>query len=416
MIGESMRIALRSLAANKLRAILTMLGIIIGVGAVITLLAAGEGVQDLVRSEIQSIGSNLVFIVPRSVTNSSGPPGSRISGSSGELTYEDAQAIGDPFNVPEVVAVAPELTRVGQVVFGNKNTTSSVSGVTPAYSSVRNFDVAYGGFISEQDLNNGSRVAVLGQTVVETLFSEEVYPIDQRIKINRIPFRVIGVLEEKGGSGFGDQDDIVLIPLTTAVRRIFKSRTLGGEYAVSVIYAQVVSEEQIDAAVDHISELLRDRHNVTYRDDDDFSVINQADILDIFGRITGVLTIFLGAIAAISLLVGGIGIMNIMLVSVTERTREIGIRKAVGAKRRDILLQFLVEATVLSLMGGLVGIGLGYAGAQAVARFAPDITPVVTWDAVLLATGFAAAVGLFFGIYPATRAASLNPIDALRYE
>ena len=415
MIGESMRIALTSLAANKMRAILTMLGIIIGVGAVITLLAAGEGVQALVRSEIQSIGSNLVFVVPSAQGSAmSRPMVSSLSGSS--LTYGDAVAIGDPFNVPDVVGVAPELSRSGQIIYGNKNTSASVSGVTPDYAPVRNYPVDFGSFITEQDLNSDARVAVLGQTVVDRLFGQEIYPIGQTIKINRINFRVIGVLQKKGGTGFGDQDNVVLIPLTTAIKRVYQSRTVRGDYAISVIYAQVASEERIDAAVGEITELLRERHKIAYRDDDDFTVINQADILDIFGRITGVLTIFLGAIAAISLLVGGIGIMNIMLVSVTERTREIGIRKAIGAKRRDILLQFLVEATTLSLMGGLIGIALGYAGSVIVAQAAPDIQPVVTAQSILLATGFAAAVGLFFGIYPATRAASLHPIEALRYE
>jgi putative ABC transport system permease protein len=417
MIGESVKIALAALAANKMRAILTMLGIIIGVGAVIALLAAGEGVDLLIRTQIQSIGSNLVFVVPKAEEGGSrsGPPGaSALSG--GNLTLGDAEALRDPYSVPDVLAVAPEFSRAGQIVYGNKNTTTSISGVTAAYSSVRNFAVEMGSFISEQDQDAGSRVAVIGQTVVDDLFEADEYPVGQRIKINRIPFTVIGILESKGGTGFQDQDDIVLIPLSTAVKRVFKAKSIRGDYPVSVIYAQVISEERIDPAVEEISELLRSRHGITYRDDDDFTVINQADILSIFGEITGVITIFLGAIAAISLLVGGIGIMNIMLVSVTERTREIGIRKAIGAKRRDILMQFLVEATILSLLGGFIGIMLGFGGSLLIARLAPDLTPVVTADAVLLATGFAIAVGLFFGIYPATRAASLNPIEALRYE
>ncbi|MCB0253753.1 MAG: FtsX-like permease family protein, partial [Anaerolineae bacterium] len=235
--------------------------------------------------------------------------------------------------------------------------------------------------------------------------------------IDRIPFTVIGVLEEKGGGAFGSEDDIIYAPLTTVQERLVPSlRNSRGEPLLSVIYTQVISEDRMDAARTQIEELLRSRHDIQFRDDDDFSVINQADLIAIFGQITSVLTIFLGAIAAISLLVGGIGIMNIMLVSVTERTREIGIRKAVGARRKDILSQFLIEAVVLSLIGGLVGILLGWAGATAISNLQDDLTAVVTIQSILLAVGFSAAVGLFFGIYPATRAASLNPIDALRYE
>ncbi len=276
MIGQSISIALAALAANKLRSILTMLGIIIGVGAVIALLAAGEGVDLLIRTQIQSIGSNLVFVVPRSQGGGGGPPGSNFA-SSQTLTLGDSNAISNPLNVPEVVAVAPDLASFGKVVYSNKNTNTSIDGVTPAYSEVRNFGVAYGSFINDQDLAAGSRVAVLGQTVVDDLFGTDIYPIDQRIKINNIAFRVIGVLETKGGTGFGNQDDIVLIPLTTAVTRVFKSKSIRGEYPVSVIYAQVASEDQIDSAITNISELLRRRHNLTYRNDDDFSVINQAE-------------------------------------------------------------------------------------------------------------------------------------------
>mgnify|MGYP005838320037 CR=1 FL=1 len=413
MIGESVKLALRSLAANKLRAVLTMLGIIIGVAAVIALMAAGEGVQMLVKQEIQSVGSNLVFVVPNITEISNLRSGMGLSAS---LTLGDANAIGDPLNVPDVVAVVPEFRRSAQVVYGNRNTVTNVAGVTPAFTSVRNMAVQEGSFITEQDLIGNSRVCLLGQTVVNKLFDPVVYPIGQTIKINRIPFRVIGVLEKKGGTSFGNQDDIVLVPLTTAVNRVFKARTIRGELPVSVIYAQVVSEQRMDAAISQIAELLRDRHKITFQADDDFTIVNQADILDIFGSITGVLTIFLSAIAAISLLVGGIGIMNIMLVSVTERTREIGIRKAVGAKRRDITVQFLIEAVTLSLIGGLIGIAVGYGGSQVIGRLAPEITPVITPNAVLLSTGFSVLVGLFFGLYPAMRAARLNPIEALRYE
>jgi putative ABC transport system permease protein len=259
-------------------------------------------------------------------------------------------------------------------------------------------------------------VALLGRTVVEDLFPDNPYPLEQTVKINGIPFRVIGVLEEKGGSQMGDEDNTVVIPLTTAQTRLFPSRSRTGEYKVSVIIIEAVDEDRIDAASEQVAAILRERHNIDFSDEDDFSVISQADILDVFGQITGVLTTFLGAIAGISLLVGGIGIMNIMLVSVTERTREIGLRKAVGARRRDILWQFLLEAVTLSLIGGIIGIGLGALGAQIVTELIDDFHSVVTPQAVVLATTFSAAVGLFFGIYPARRASQLNPIDALRYE
>jgi putative ABC transport system permease protein len=262
-------------------------------------------------------------------------------------------------------------------------------------------------------------VAVLGSRAATRLFEDEVYPIDQTIRINGVPFRVIGVLQAKGagGMGGGNQDDQVLVPLTTIHQRLFPNyRNQYGEPLLSVIYVQVARENRMDAAIADIIELLRERHGVQFQDEDDFTVINQQDLLSIFGQITGVLTTFLGAIAGISLLVGGIGIMNIMLVSVTERTREIGLRKAVGAKRRDILAQFLIESVILALIGGAIGIVIGMVGATVISRLAEGLTAVVTAQSIVLATGFSAAVGLFFGIYPATRAARLNPIEALRYE
>jgi len=282
---------------------------------------------------------------------------------------------------------------------------------------VRNKNVSLGDFISEGDVNARSRVAVLGSRAYENLFEEGTYPIGQTIKINRIAFRVVGVLEEQGGAAFGTEDNVIYVPLTTAQTRLYSwFRSRSGDPLLSAVYVQVANESFMDQTVQDITNLLRQRHEITFRDEDDFTIINQTDLVSIFGDITGVLTIFLGAIAAISLLVGGIGIMNIMLVSVTERTREIGIRKAVGAKRRDILLQFLVEAVTLSLVGGLVGVGLGLMGSRFVGSLADNLTTVITPDVVLLSTGVSAAVGLLFGIYPAFRAARLNPIDALRYE
>jgi putative ABC transport system permease protein len=268
-------------------------------------------------------------------------------------------------------------------------------------------------------MSSQARVAVIGSKVYERLFDSGTDPIGATIEINNVPFKVIGVLESKGtGGGMGgDQDEIVLVPMSTAHQRLFpKYHNSRGESQVSVIYVQVVSADRMGAASDEISQLLRSRHNIDFASDDDFSVINQKDLLSIFGQITGVLTLFLGAIAGISLLVGGIGIMNIMLVSVTERTREIGLRKAVGAKRRDILAQFLIEAIILSLIGGVLGILLGSAGAMGISRLQSDLKAVVTPQSVLLAISFSTAIGLFFGIYPATRASRLNPIEALRYE
>ena len=419
-ITEAIRLALRALAVNKLRSALTMLGIIIGVGAVITLLSVGHGVQTLVTEQLQSIGTNLLFVVPGNI-GAGGQAQFRMAARS-SLTSGDVDAIADPFNVPSVARIAPELMSAATVSFGKKDLRLSVSGVTPAYEGVRNMKVAQGSFLTETDLAGRSRVVVLGSRASEKLFGTEVYPIGQTIKINNVPFKVIGVLEAKGGGGgFGggnNQDEVVLTPMSTAHQRLFTTRFRSpkGEPLVSVIYTQVVSEERMPQATDEIGRLLRQRHDIKYQDEDDFTVINQKDLVAIFGQITGVLTIFLGAIAGISLLVGGIGIMNIMLVSVTERTREIGLRKAVGAKRRDILSQFLIESVIMSVIGGLIGIALGAGGAMLIARLATDLKTVVTLDSVLLATGFSAAVGLFFGIYPATRASRLNPIEALRYE
>jgi putative ABC transport system permease protein len=409
-LSESLRIALRALLSNKLRAILTMLGIVIGVGAVITLMSVGKGVEQLVQESFQSIGSNLLFVFPGSLEN-------RSSADRPELTMGDYQAIADPFLVPDATGVAPELSSSADVAAGRRDIRTDISGVTPEFLSVRDRAVAVGDFFGVADVNARSRVAVLGTTAYGNLFEEGAYPIGQTITINRIPFRVIGIMEEQGGSSFGSMDNTIYVPLTTAQARLYpRLRSRSGEPLLSTIYVQAVDESLMDQASEQVSEILRQRHDIAFRDEDDFSIIKQTDIVSIFGDITGVLTIFLGSIAAISLLVGGIGIMNIMLVSVTERTREIGIRKAVGAKRRDILVQFLVEAIVLSLIGGLMGVALGTMGAQVVARLAEQLSTIVTPDIVLLSTGVSASVGLLFGIYPAFRAARLNPIDALRYE
>jgi putative ABC transport system permease protein len=419
-IVEQIRLAFRALSVNKLRSALTMLGIIIGVGAVITLLSVGQGVQNLVAEQLQSIGTNLLFVVSGSLSdNSNGPPRAR-STQGLTLTEADAEAIADPLNVPDAAAVAPEVLGNADVSYGKTQLRVQVSGVTPSYEFVRNRSVSAGNFIDYTDVSTRARVAVVGSTIAERLLEQNgAYPIGATIKIDNVPFKVIGVLQAKGGTGGpgGNQDEVVFVPLSTAHQRLFpRYFNRQGEPMLSVAYVQVVSEDRMRAASDQISELLRQRHDIRFRDEDDFTVINQQDLLSIFGQITGVLTIFLGAIAGISLLVGGIGIMNIMLVSVTERTREIGLRKAVGAKRRHILIQFLIESVVLALIGGLLGVALGTAGALGISRLQSDLNAVVTLQSVALATGFSAAVGLFFGIYPATRASRLNPIEALRYE
>ena len=415
----SLYVALRALASNKMRSSLTMLGIIIGISAVIILVSVGQGVQTMVAEQMQGIGSNVIFVMPGQLeqTNASMRTNFLRSANISTLTLGDVQALADRANVPDVAAVAPEFVGTGTAIYGSENTNTTISGVTPSYTLVRSFYPILGRFIEENDLRTESRVAVLGQTVLEELFAVGVNPLGEVIRINRVPFRVVGVMERKGGTAFSDEDDMIMIPLTTAQSRLFGGRQVTGEYTVSVIYAEAVTESRLEAAREQIRSVLRRRHGLIYgTDKDDFSVLTQADVASVLGSLSTVLTAFLGLIAAVSLLVGGIGIMNIMLVSVTERTREIGIRKAVGAKRRHILIQFLIEAIVLSLTGGLVGILIGISGTLLAANMMQDLQPRISIATIGWATGFSIVVGLFFGIYPAMRAARLHPIDALRYE
>jgi putative ABC transport system permease protein len=414
VIIESIRIALRSLTANKLRSALTMLGIIIGVGAVIALMAIGQGVQTSIVSSLQANGTNLLYIQPGSTSQGGVSQG---AGSAATLTLADANALSDPDVAPAVMAVAPESGASAQLTYQGQNVRSRVTGVTPAYAVVRNVSISEGEWLTEAHLTANASVAVLGPTVAANLFGDGD-PVGQSIKINGVPFRVIGVTAAKGGTGFGSQDDVVFVPLTTLSARLARSGTYRGQILVSTISVQVADASQIQTVITQISEVLRERHQLT-SGDDDFRVTSLDDILKTATQVTDTLTIFLGGIAAISLVVGGIGIMNIMLVSVTERTREIGIRKALGAKRRDILVQFLAEAMVLSIAGGGIGTLLGWGVSQlikGVSLGSTTLSPVVSADAVLLATLFSTAIGLFFGIYPANRAASLNPIEALRFE
>lgn len=403
---ESFSTALESLVTNKLRAALTMLGIVIGVAAVIALLALGNGVSESIESEIRGVGSNLISVIT-DYDNSDGYPA---------LSQDDVYALADPLYAPSVRRVAAEVQGSQQVLYSGREVRITVSGVTADYFAVRNMTIGIGSSLTEGDVASQSRVVVLGANVAEDLFGEEQYPIGLAVKIKGVQYRVVGVLESKGGAGFISEDDQAFVPLTTAQNRLYTRRTRTGERKVDAIYAEAMDAKQIDSATDQIKNVLRDRHGIAYQADDDFRVISQTAILDVFGAVTNAINLFLGAIAGISLLVGGIGIMNIMLVSVTERTREIGIRKAVGALKRDILTQFLIESLVLSLTGGLLGVALGALAANAIGSLSADLTPVIKIGNVLMSFGFAAAVGLIFGIYPAWRAASLRPIEALRYE
>ncbi len=403
-LSESLLTALDSLRANKLRAALTMLGVIIGVAAVIALLSIGNGVSQSINDEINAIGTNLILI-STDRDNSDGYPA---------LSLSDVAALSDPARAPDVAEVAASVGGGFAVTAGGNSTRPSVSGVTGNYFLVMNMDEFQAGDgLTQADVDTRARVVVLGSQVAEDLFPDS-YAVGQTIKVNGAGYEVVGVLADSGSS-FSNNDSSVFMPISTAHSRLFTERTRAGDKAVDSIVAQAASPEQNEAAVEQIAAVLREEHGIAYAADDDFELISQSDLLDTAGQITGILTAFLGAIAGISLLVGGIGIMNIMLVSVTERTREIGIRKAVGALRRDILTQFLLESVVLSLVGGLAGIVLGWAIA-AVAGRAIDLNAAVDAGTVLLATGFATAVGLVFGIYPAWRAAGLRPIEALRYE
>ena len=411
-LSKAVLVALTSLGANKLRSALTILGIVIGVGAVIALTSIGRGVEVSITAQIESVGTNLIFVSPGRLQEGGA---FTMVGSATSLTIADAEAIAQ---APSVVGVSPILEDRAQIVYLSQNTNSSLLGVTPSYLEVNNFELADGEFISEANVTARSTVAVLGSSVADTLFGGEAGAVGQNIRINGQPYRVIGVLASKGGTGFGSQDDRVLLPLTTVQTRLTGPRFIGGSNSISVIDVQVTSADLVSQATEDISAILRERHNVV-EGDEDFIIQSQEDILDASTEISDTLTLFLGGIAAISLVVGGIGIMNIMLVAVTERTREIGIRKAVGARRQDILIQFLLESATLSLMGGLIGIVVGWLTSRLIGGIqlgASGVDPVVGLDTVLMATLFSMAVGLFFGVYPATRAARLNPIEALRHE
>ena len=412
---DSLIIALKSLSANKLRSALTMLGIIIGVAAVIGLMSIGRGVETSITSTLEGLGTNAIYVIP-STPGATGFGG--LTGSTPTLSVDDAEALADPSRVRSVAAVAPVGSSYADVVAGNESITTTITGSTPAYMGAMGYSLASGQFISERNVSHRDSVVVLGDKTASDLFGEDD-PVGQKVKIKGRRFTVIGVLEAKGGAMMGiSQDELVLVPITTYHTRLFTQRTSSGEDAVQTIIVQVASAEAIDGAIRDIEDILRQRHRLAADDEDDFAVISQEEILSSVQQITGVMTLLLGAIAGISLLVGGIGIMNIMLVSVTERTREIGIRKAIGAKRRDILSQFLLEAAVISLVGSGIGIIAGWVIARLFSGFnigGGAVTTVVSLDIIGLAISVAIFIGLVSGIYPALRAARLNPIDALHY-
>ena len=408
-IAQSILEALESLNANRLRSGLTMLGIIIGVGAVIAMLSVGQGAQSTITGAISGIGTNLLFVAPGNQMQDVKNPR--------PITMENAQAIADQLVSPDVAAVAPVIEGSVEVTVANgKQTNNTITGVTPDYFSMENYSVTEGALISQDQVYGQASVVVIGPSIADTLFGRHDGLIGETIRLSGQPFRIIGVTASKGGGSFGSQDANIFVPISTAQARLIHRAAIN---QVDMLLIQATSADSVTLATDEVSQVLRQRHH-TPIGIDDFTIFSQKDILSRATTVTGVFTIFIGGIAGISLLVGGIGIMNIMLVSVSERTREIGLRKALGARRRDILVQFLTESSLLSLFGGVIGIGLGWLLALLVGRIAAasgnPFSPTVNLSSILLATLFSAAVGLFFGIYPANRAASLEPADALRYE
>jgi putative ABC transport system permease protein len=399
------KIAYRSLSKNKLRSFLTMLGIIIGVASVVAMLSIGEGSKDNIQKQIQGMGTNMIIVIPGSFTTG----GVRLeAGSSSKLTYEDGVEILS--NCPSVQFVSPVVRATGQLIAGSQNWRTSVMGVNADYFKVRNLGVVKGEMFSKTDERTAAKVCLLGQTVIKNLYGENVDPTGLNLRINSIPYKIIGVLEKKGQNAMGmDQDDIVVAPFYTVQKRMLSTTN------VSQILVSAHTETLIPSATDEISELIRQRHKLTPSEADDFTLRTQTQIGDMFKSTSTVLTVLLASIASISLIVGGIGIMNIMFVSVTERTREVGIRMAVGARSNDVLLQFLIEAIFLSFIGGIIGVGLGLAASGIVSGMMK--WPImISVNAIVLSFICSTATGIFFGWYPARKAANLNPIEALRFE
>lgn len=406
-LESTFKIALRSLKVNKMRSILTSLGIIIGVSAVIIMLSVGEGAKSKISKDISSMGSNLLMVMSGSSTSG----GVRLGGGTQPtLRMKDAESILK--DCPSVLYVAPVVSGAKQVVYGNQNWSTGIYGITPSYMTVGLWEIAEGRGITDEDNKNATKIAVLGSTVVANLFGD-LDPVGKTIRVEGMPFRVVGILKSKGQSGMGqDKDDTIFIPITTGQKKLFGSEFPG---VVKFINVQAKDEDSLDSAQEEITQLLRERHNIGKNKDDDFTIRNFTEMMETVKKTVATMTLLLGSIASVSLLVGGIGIMNIMLVSVTERTKEIGIRMAIGAKAMDIRLQFLIEALLLSLAGGLIGVIIGASISKTI-QMCSDMTIVITPFSVILSFGFSAIVGVAFGFYPAYKASLLNPIDALRYE
>ncbi len=402
---NTLRIAINALKRNKFRAFLTMLGIIIGVASIIAMLAIGQGSKKSIQDQMSGMGTNLIFAMPNSMQRGGVQMG---NSSSTALSLQDIEAIEK--NCPAISHISPQVTSGGQLIYGNENWPSQIYGVNQYYLDIRKYKLEKGRVFTEREIKTFAKVCILGQTVVENLFGTNVDPIGQTIRFNSIPFKVIGVLEDKGDNGMGqDQDDLVICPYTTVQKRILSITHIQG------IFASAASEDLNDEAIEQLTASLRITHKIKPGDTDDFRVMSQSELVSTFTSISDVMTALLGAIAGISLLVGGIGIMNIMYVSVTERTKEIGLRLSVGGRENDIMLQFLIESILLSVTGGIIGIIFGLAASKV-------ITAIMNWPVVIMPTAVAfafivcSAIGIFFGWYPARKAASLNPIDALRYE
>ena len=399
------KIAFHALRRNKFRAILTMLGIIIGVGSVIGMLSIGQGSKQSIREEMSSIGTNMIFVMPASQRRG----GVMMGNSSAEfLSLSDIKAIES--EATDITAVSPQVSSKGQAINGNKNWPTSIYGVDADYLSIRKYEIEDGRVFTEKEIKSLAKVCLVGKTVVENLFEDGIDPIGQSIRFNGIPLKVIGVLKEKGENGMGmDQDDLLIAPYTSVQRRILAISH------IQSIYASAISEEKSEEAIEQIETILRREHKLKENDDDDFEVRSQAEMVEMVSSISDMITYLLGAVAAISLLVGGIGIMNIMFVSVTERTREIGLRMSVGGRGIDILMQFLIEAILLSILGGFIGILFGLLISY-IATSLLNFPMVILIDAIALSFAVCSVIGIFFGWYPARKAASLNPIDALRHE